>query len=204
MVIMLCLLMILCALSELLPPFALRYLIDSILLSDVDYHSSSFVFAVVFYFLSYLFISLFTILENLVIDSFGQKLIHELRYKMMKKSTKMKYSYFTHHGKGEMTSKIIDDVNAIETLFASGLVSLIVSVFKVLGILVSVYLFSWVLGLFLTIILPLLFYITRAFQKQMLKNQMRNRKAINKLNNHLSETKENILTIHNLSAENIS
>lgn len=201
MVIMLCHLMILCALAELLPPFALRYLIDSILLPGAEYNSSAFIFAVVFYVLSYLFISLFTILENLVIDSFGQKLIHELRYEMMKKSTKMKYSYFTHHGKGEMTSKIIDDVNAIETLFASGLVTLIVSVFKVLGILISVYLFSWVLGLFLTAILPLLFFITRSFQKQMLKNQIKNRKAINKLNNHLSETKENILTIHNLSAE---
>lgn len=201
MVIMLCLLMILCALAELLPPFALRYLIDFILLPGAEYNSFAFIFAVVFYVLSYLFISLFTILENLVIDSFGQKLIHELRYEMMKKSTKMKYSYFTHHGKGEMTSKIIDDVNAIETLFASGLVTLIVSVFKVLGILISVYLFSWVLGLFLTAILPLLFFITRSFQKQMLKNQIRNRKAINKLNNHLSETKENILTIHNLSAE---
>lgn len=201
MVIMLCLLMILCALAELLPPFALRYLIDFILLPGAEYNSFAFIFAVVFYVLSYLFISLFTILENLVIDSFGQKLIHELRYEMMKKSTKMKYSYFTHHGKGEMTSKIIDDVNAIETLFASGLVTLVVSVFKVLGILISVYLFSWVLGLFLTAILPLLFFITRSFQKQMLKNQVRNRKAINKLNNHLSETKENILTIHNLSAE---
>lgn len=201
MVIMLCHLMILCALAELLPPFALRYLIDFILLPGAEYNSFAFIFAVVFYVLSYLFISLFTILENLVIDSFGQKLIHELRYEMMKKSTKMKYSYFTHHGKGEMTSKIIDDVNAIETLFASGLVTLIVSVFKVLGILISVYLFSWVLGLFLTAILPLLFFITRSFQKQMLKNQIKNRKAINKLNNHLSETKENILTIHNLSAE---
>lgn len=201
MVIMLCHLMILCALAELLPPFALRYLIDFILLPGAEYNSFAFIFAVVLYVLSYLFISLFTILENLVIDSFGQKLIHELRYEMMKKSTKMKYSYFTHHGKGEMTSKIIDDVNAIETLFASGLVTLIASVFKVLGILISVYLFSWVLGLFLTAILPLLFFITRSFQKQMLKNQVRNRKAINKLNNHLSETKENILTIHNLSAE---
>ena len=123
MVIVLCLLMILCALAELLPPFALRYLIDSILIPGVEYHSSSFIFAVVFYVLSYIFISLFTILENLVIDSFGQKLIHELRYEMMKKSTRMKYSYFTHHGKGEMTSKIIDDVNAIETLFASGVQS---------------------------------------------------------------------------------
>lgn len=201
MIVMLCLLMILCALAELLPPYALRYLIDSILLPGVEYNSASFIFAVVFYVLSYIFISLFTILENLVVDSFGQKLIHELRYTMMMKSTKMKYSYFTHHGKGEMTSKIIDDVNAIETLFASGSVTLIVSVFKVIGILISVYIFSWVLGLLLTIILPLLFWITRSFQKQMLKNQIKNRKAINKLNNHLSETKENVLTIHNLSAE---
>ncbi len=204
MVLTLCVLMALCSISALLPSYALRYLIDSVITKKLDGEEVSdmtFVFAVVYFVLSYVSIRLFTILENLVIDSFGQKLIHSLRYEMIKKSTRMKYSYFTHHGTGEMTSKIIDDVNAIETLFASGLVTLIVSVFQVIGILISVYIFSWMLGLILTAVIPLLYYVTRTFQKQMLKNQIVNRKAINRLNNHLSESAENMLTIHNLDGE---
>ena len=204
MVFVLCLLMALCSISALLPSYALKYLIDAVItkkLSGEEVNDLTMIFAVSFFVLSYLSIRVFTILENLVIDSFGQKLIHSLRYEMIEKSTRMKYSYFTHHGKGEMTSKITDDVNAIETLFASGLVTLIVSFFQVIGILVSVYVFSWMLGLILTAVIPLIYIVTRTFQKQMLKNQIRNRKTINKLNNHLSESAENMLTIHNLDGE---
>lgn len=204
MVFLLCVLMALCSISALLPSYALRYLIDSVITKKLDGEEVSnltFILSVSFFVLSYVFVSLFTILENLVIDSFGQKLIHSLRYEMIKKSTRMKYSYFTHHGTGEMTSKITDDVNAIETLFASGLVTLIVSFLQVIGILVSVYIFSWMLGLILTFVIPILYFVTRTFQKQMLKNQIANRKAINKLNNHLSESAENMLTIHNLDGE---
>ncbi len=204
MVFALCLLMALCSISALLPSYALKYLIDAVItkkLNGEQVNNMTFLFAVLFFVLSYVSIQFFTILENLVIDSFGQKLIHSLRYEMIRKSTRMKYSYFTHHGTGEMTSKIADDVNAIETLFASGLVTLIVSFFQVIGILVSVYVFSWMLGLILTAVIPLLYFVTRTFQKQMLKNQIRNRKAINRLNNHLSESAENMLTIHNLDGE---
>lgn len=204
MVLLLCVLILCCALSELLPSYALRYLIDSFLTPKIngqDVSSKGLWLMSIIYFLSYALISIFTILENITIDQFGQKLIHELRYEMMKKTTRLKSTYFTHHGTGEMTSKLSDDVNAIETLFASGLITLIVSLFKVIGILISVFFFSWMLGLILLLIIPILYLITRIFQKKMLRNQINNRKAINGLNNHLSESAENILTIHNLNEE---
>lgn len=202
--ILLSILIIFCAVSELLPSYALKYLIDDYLAVNIkneNINTTTLILISLLYFGSYALVSVFTILENIAIDSFGQKMIHELRYEMLMKTTRLKSTYFTHHGTGEMTSKIADDVNAIETLFASGLVSLIVSLFKVLGILISIFVFSWTLGLILLFFIPVLYIITRTFQKQMLRNQLINRKAINGLNNHLSETADNILTIRNLNGE---
>lgn len=193
-------LILFCALSSLLPSYALKYLLDNYLAEGTQ--GSSLALVSVFYFLSYALSLCFTILENVVIDAFGQKMIKELREVMMEKATRLAPSYFTHHGTGEMASHLSDDVNAIETLFSSGLITLIVSLFQVVGILVSVFVFSWMLGLILLVCLPFVYLITRVFQKKMLKNQMENRKVINSLNNGFSETAENLFTIQNLNAEN--
>lgn len=193
-------LILFCALSSLLPSYALKYLLDNYLAEGTQV--SSLALVSVFYFLSYALSLCFTILENVVIDAFGQKMIKELREVMMEKATRLAPSYFTHHGTGEMASHLSDDVNAIETLFSSGLITLIVSLFQVVGILVSVFVFSWMLGLILLVCLPFVYLITRVFQKKMLKNQMENRKVINSLNNGFSETAENLFTIQNLNAEN--
>ena len=189
----LCLLIILVALCDLLPSFVLRYIIDQ----DLSVTSSSIstdkiILDALWMFASYLFIALFSGIQNILLDSFGQKMIHSLRIQMMRKASRMKYSYHVNHGKGELTSKVMDDVNAIETLFASGLISLFVSIFKVLGILISIFIFSWSLGLFLLALIPLIYLITRIFQKKMQKNHAKNQQALNKLNNRVSESLNNI------------
>lgn len=199
MVLLLSFLIVFCALSNLLPSYALKYLLDNYLMEGNQNTSLGFLSCL--YFLSYALLLLFSVLENVLIDFFGQKMIHELRYTMAKKAGKLTPSYFTHHGTGEMASRLTDDVNAIETLFASGLVTLIVSLFQVIGILVSVFVFSWMLGLILLFVLPFLYILTEAFRKRMLKNQMENRKVINSLNNLFSETAENLFTIQNLNGE---
>ena len=66
-----------------------------------------------------------------------------------------------------MSSRVTDDVYAIELLFADGLVSLIVSLFKIIGILVSIFVLDYWLGLSLLVIIPLIALITRLFQKAM-------------------------------------
>ncbi len=198
MVILFAFLVLFCAIASLLPSYALKYLLDTLLKEE---GSQSPAFASVLYFLSYALLLFFTILENVMIDTFGQKMIRELREEMMRKASRLAPSYFTHHGTGEMASHLSDDVNAIETLFSSGLITLVVSLFEVIGILVSVFVFSWMLGLILLFCLPLIYFITSVFRKKMLKNQLSNRKLINALNNDFSETAENLFTIQNLNAE---
>lgn len=195
---------LLTAFSGLAPSYVLRYLIDSVLTPMIGHRevdTKRIIFVSLLYFGSYLLVTIATFFENYMLDSFGQKLIHELRYAMVEKSHRLTSSYFTHHGTGEMTSRITDDVYSIETLFASGLISLVVNLFKILGILISVFVFSWMLGVILLALIPLIYLLTRLFRKKMLKNQLNNRLLLNQESNHLSESIDNVEMIHNFHAE---
>jgi ATP-binding cassette subfamily B protein len=193
------------SLSGLLPPFALRYIIDNEITPDLADPANMVVGRLVglafLYYASYLLVGAFTMYENYMIDVFGQKLIHELRYQMILKSERLKISYFTHHGSGEMSSRLTDDVYAIELLFADGLVSLIVSLFKIIGIWVSIFTLDYYLGLSLFVLIPLIALITRLFQKAMLKAQIANREVLNEESNHLSESSDNFRLLKNLGKE---
>lgn len=193
------------SLSGLLPPFALRYIIDNEITPDLadptSMQTAHLVGLAFLYYGAYLLVGFFTMYENYMIDVFGQKLIHELRYQMILKSHRLKIAYFTHHGSGEMSSRVTDDVYAIELLFADGLVSLIVSLVKIIGIWASIFALDYLLGLSLLVIIPLIGVITRLFQKAMLKAQIANREVLNEESNHLAESNDNFRLLKNLGKE---
>jgi ATP-binding cassette subfamily B protein len=193
------------SLSGLLPPFALRYIIDSEITPSLTNPESANAGRIallgLLYYGAFLLVGLFGIFESYMIDVFGQKLIHELRYKMMEKSHRLKVAYFTHHGSGEMASRLTDDVYAIELLFSDGLVSLIVSLVKIIGIIVSIFVLNYYLGFSLFLIIPLIALITHFFRKSMLKAQIANREVLNEESNHLSESIDNFRLLKNLGKE---
>ncbi|MGB4661229.1 MAG: ABC transporter ATP-binding protein, partial [Mobilitalea sp.] len=76
-----------------------------------------------------------------------------------------------------------------------------VDCFKIIGITISVWIFSAVLGKIVLVLLPIIYVITRHFQKRMLKEQINNRILIQKVNNHIGESIRNILMIKAYSKE---
>lgn len=192
------------ALIGLLPPMLLRSLIDDYISKNLaadEIVKSKLVLYSVSYFLSYFLVGSVTVFEDFLVNLFGQKMIHELRYEMMEKMQRLKASYFTHHGTGEMQSQLMDDVSSIETLFATGVVSILVSLIKIIGILVSIFTFNWLLGIVVAVLIPLIYFITRKFSKSMKKINLINRKEINAQSNDISESIDNFLTIQNLDKE---
>lgn len=194
----------LAALSGLLPPYMMRYLLDDVIPDHMSGQAGGNGMLILFsflYFLSYFLVGGFTVMENFLLSFFGQRMIHEMRYEMINKADKLKANFYTYHGKGEMLSRVMDDVYAVETLFASGIVSILVSLIKIIGILVSIFLFSWLLGLIILCLIPVIYVITRLISKKMLKANLNNRKAINAQANSISESFENMRTIQNLDKE---
>lgn len=191
------------SLSSLIPPLVLKRLIDNVLHPEASFSIDKeklWLYASL-YLLSYLLIFVFDILNSLLIDTIGAKLIHSLRRDRRKKRHSLPSSYFRHHGSGSLSSRIRDDVASVESLFTDGIVSLIVSALKIISILVSVFVFSWLLGIRLFIRIPIVFLITLFFRKRRLKQQVSIRKKENQLSNRLSESLSSFETIENLNKE---
>lgn len=196
----LCISIIGVSLASLLPSLVLQNMIDNFINISIKTNTldnSKLLTYTLVYFFSYVLMFSFTILENYILDIIGQKMIKELRYIMMEKSNKIKASYYRHTGTGITTSRIIDDVSSVETVFSDGLVSMIVSLFKIVAVVISIFVFNYILGLLVLIIIPIIYFISNFFRKQILKNQIQSRKIRNDLTNTLSESVSNIQTLIN-------
>lgn len=136
--------------------------------------------------------------QNIMITKFGQKITHGLRSEMCAKLQHLPAAYFTANEPGKITSRFVNDVDAVDAMFTNGIISMFADAFKVLSILAVIFYKSTGLGLLMLLITPLMFALTRLFQQRMLKSQLANRIAISKVNNHVPETICNIRMIHTL------
>ena len=140
-------------------------------------------------------------LQNVMLTVMGQKLTHSVRSEMCGKLSRMNAGYFTKVESGKITSRFVNDVDAVDSLFSDGIVGMFANACKVVGILGVIFIKSLGLGLLLLCIMPCLFLMTRYIQKRMLKAQMANRSAIGKVNNHVPETIRNMRSIRTFSIQ---
>lgn len=126
---------------------------------------------------------------------FGQKVMHGIRTEMCKKLNRLPASYFVDHAPGETVSHFTNDVQTIDSLFSSGIISMIADVCKMAAVLFVVYRKSLGLGLILTVVTPILFIMTRQFQKRTQAAQTENLRAIGSANQQIPEAQKNLRTI---------
>lgn len=132
---------------------------------------------------------------------FGQKMTHALRSSLMEKLVHLKADDLNKQEPGAVVSRFVGDVDTVENLFTSGIVSMFADVCKIVSILVVIWFQNRGLSIILLILLPFLFVFTRYVQKNMLVSQLQNRKAVSRASGHVPETLHNIRTIHCLSKE---
>ena len=132
---------------------------------------------------------------------FGQKMTHTLRSGLMEKLVHLKADDLSRQEPGAVVSLFVGDVDTVENLFTSGIVSMFADVCRIVSILVVIWFKNRGLSMILLILLPFLLVFTRYVQKNMLVSQLQNRKAVSRASGHVPETLHNIRTIHCLSRE---
>ena len=131
----------------------------------------------------------------------GQKLTRALRSAMCRKLSRLPASWFAGREPGAVASRFVGDVDTVESLFSSGIVSMAVDVCKVVSILAVIFVKSRGLGILMLLVTPLLLWMTRTFQKRMLRSQLQNRAAVSRVSHHVPETIHCIRMVHTLRKE---
>ena len=132
---------------------------------------------------------------------FGQKITHALRSSLMDKYTHLTADSLTGQEPGAVVSWFVGDVDMVEKLFTSGIISMFADAFRIISILVVIWVKNRGLAIVLAVILPFLFWFTRRVQKSMLAAQVENRRAVGRASGCVPETLHNIRTIHCLQKE---
>ncbi len=140
--------------------------------------------------------------REVLITVFGQKLTHEMRGIMADKLRRLPAQYYVRTDPGVTDSRFVNDVDSVETLFSSGLISMISDLAGVVGILAVIWTKSRGLFVILLIVSPILFAFTRHAQKSLLKAKVAGSTAIADANAVIPETIENIRSLHVFGAEN--
>ena len=182
--------------TALLPPWILGSIVDTITAGNAVP-----VALVILYFAFTVFTGLTESLREGLLTVFGQKITHALRSSMMEKYTNLTAGELTKQEPGTIVSRFVGDVDTVENLFTSGIISMFADACKIISILVVIWLKNRGLAIVLLILLPFLYWFTRTVQKNMLKAQIENRRAVGRASGHVPETLHNIRTIHTLGKE---
>ena len=182
--------------ASLVPPLLLANIIDS-LTDGVPLEFT----AVLLYFGSLALEGILSSAQETLLVLFGQKMTHALRSEMSEKLTRLPASTLVAQNPGEVAARFSGDVDTVEALFTSGIISMIADACRIISILAVIAVKNTGLALVLLLVLPLLTVFTRFVQKKMLAAQLDNRRAVAAVSGQVPETLHNIRTIRALGLE---
>ena len=139
--------------------------------------------------------------QETLLEIFGQKMTHALRSEMSVKLTRLPASTLSAQNPGEVAARFSGDVDTVEALFTSGIISMIADACRIISIFIVIAIENAGLALLLVLVLPLLTIFTRHVQKRMLKAQLENRQAVAAISGQVPEAIHNIRTIRALGLE---
>ena len=182
--------------ASLVPPLLLADIVDSLTAGNSLMFS-----AVITYFLSLALEGVLSSAQAALLETFGQRMTHSLRSEMSKKLTSLPAATLSAQDPGEVAARFLGDVDTVEALFTSGVISMAADACRIVSIFAVIAAKNTGLALILIIVLPLLAAFTRHVQKRMLSSQLENRRAVAKISAQVPEAMHNIRTIHALGLE---
>ena len=182
--------------ASLLPPLLLARVIDQLTAGlPLTF------WAVLAYFGSLALEGGFSSAQESLLVLFGQKMTHALRSEMSRKLTRLPASTLAAQNPGEVAARFSGDVDTVEALFTSGIISMVADACRILSILAVIAVKNSGLAVLLLLVLPLFAVFTRHVQKRMLAAQLDNRRAVAAVSGQVPETLHNIRTIRALGLE---
>jgi ATP-binding cassette subfamily B protein len=117
----------------------------------------------------------------------GQKVMFDLRAQIFRLLQRLHIAFYDKNPVGRLVTRVTTDVDAVNEMFTSGVVSIFEDIFVLAGIVAIMLLLNWKLALVTFAVLPLIGVATRVFRDKVRESYRRIRVAIAKINAYLQE-----------------
>ncbi len=117
----------------------------------------------------------------------GQKVMFDLRSQIFRHLQRMHVAFYDHNPVGRLVTRVTTDVDALNEMFTSGVVSIFEDLFVLTGILGVMLCMNWKLAMITFAVLPFIVVATKIFRDKVRDSYRRIRTAIARINSHLSE-----------------
>lgn len=177
---------------SLVPPQLLKIIVDDVIPNKDS--TQLFKYAL-WYMLIFVLLGLINFLKEILLVIISQGIGKKIRLEMLKKVNQMSFLVFSKYDAGTLDAYFSNDVDEINTLITSGVISMLIDSFKMIGIVISIFIFSYAFG-FITIgVTPIIVIFTMWVRKRMFNAQFSNRELEGNVNSLVLENIDNIITI---------
>jgi len=130
---------------------------------------------------------LFEFLQTYFMQWTGQKVMFDLRSQIFRHLQRMHVAFYDKNPVGRLVTRVTTDVDALNDLFTSGVVSIFEDIFVLAGILAIMLSMNWKLALITFAVLPGIVVATKIFRDKVRDSYRRIRTAIARINAYLQE-----------------
>ncbi|MGA9567302.1 MAG: ABC transporter ATP-binding protein [Candidatus Korobacteraceae bacterium] len=144
---------------------------------------------------------LFEFTQTYIMQWAGQKVMFDLRAQIFRHLQRLHVAFYDHNPVGRLVTRVTSDVDALNEMFTSGVVSIFEDIFVLIGIVAIMLNMSWRLALITFAVLPVIFYATSLFRRAVRESYRRIRIAIARINAYLQEHVTGIVVLQLFNRE---
>jgi len=131
----------------------------------------------------------------------GQSIIKDLRVRVFKHVNRLKLTYFDQTPIGYITTRTINDVEAINNVFSQGVITMIADALAIIAVLAIMFYTSWQLTVICLVTLPFLIFAVYLFKENVRKAYQKVRTKVSDMNSFLQERITGMRVVQIFNAE---
>ena len=133
----------------------------------------------------------------------GANMERDMRQQLFEHYETLSFSYYNSHNSGQMMSKLVSDLFDIAEFAHHGPENLFISLIKIIGSFIFLFLINWRLAIPLAVIVVIMFFFSMKQNKRMQETFMENRRKIGDVNASLQDTLGGIRVVQSFANEEI-
>ncbi len=133
----------------------------------------------------------------------GANMERDMRQQLFEHYETLSFSYYNSHNSGQMMSKLVSDLFDIAEFAHHGPENLFISLIKIIGSFIFLFLINWRLAIPLAVIVVIMFFFSLKQNKRMQETFMENRRKIGDVNASLQDTLGGIRVVQSFANEEI-